>query len=100
MASRIRGRMRVSAEVGRNAHPHMPHGRQFDVVVDRKLTPAVGIEPPQALLPQKRTVERRLHFVHAQVLGRRPDLAPQHDSVVVPHRALHENCVVFDLVRG
>lgn len=72
----------------RDAHPHLPDGRQLDLtVVDGKLTAAVSIVPPQALLPQESAVERRLHFVHAQVLRRRPHLAPERHLLVVPHRA-------------
>jgi len=90
----------VLAEHGRCSQCHIPLRCQRDLVVDGELAAALGVVPPQALFPQKRAVQRRLDLVQAEVLGCRPDLAPQRDSEVIPHCALHQNRVVFDLIRG
>lgn len=99
VASRIGGGKGVPVEHGRHSQRDLPHGGQCDVVVHRELAAALGIVEPQALLPQERAVERRLHLVQAEVLGRRPDLAPQRDLLVVAHRALDDDHAVPDLVR-
>lgn len=95
---RIVWRKRFLSEHSRSSQRDIPLRSQRDLVIDGELAAALGIVKPQTLFPQKRAVQRRLDLVQAEVLGCRPNLAPQHHSLVVPHRALHQNRVVFDLI--
>lgn len=95
---RIVRRKRFLSKHSRSSQRDIPLRSQRGLVVDGELAAALRIVKPQTLFPQKRAVQRRLDLVQAEVLGRRPNLAPQHYSLVVPHRALHEYRIVFDLI--
>lgn len=80
------------------AQGDMPLRNQLHVVAHGELTAAVGVVPPQALLPQKRPIQRRFHLVQSEVPGRGPYLTPQYNPGAC-HGAFHKDAVLLDIIR-
>ena len=91
--SRIIWLQKITARSQRN----MPLGCDLDFVIDRELTAALCVVPPQAFLPHKRSVHRGLHLVEPKVFGCRPNLAPKL-NLGVSHHAFDEDRVLPDLI--
>ncbi len=87
-----------SQPIPASSQTNMPLSYKLDVVIHSELPRASRIVPPEALFPQKCSIQCHLNFVQTKVLWCRPYLT-SHCNLQIVHHGPDNDCVLFNFIR-